>query len=140
MTMAAIFAKFDDLERKIALVTSNPSVVQSVTTASNSVDIENVLNRLSALEASVANIQQPDINAVYNRIAELENRLLPADLPLKVATLEEALASVSNITSGQSTEIQALNDKLTHLETVTLPHMLLRIENLEQKMAASSSE
>ena len=128
MSLSAIFAKFDEIERKIASINN-----QSVSGVAPSVNLDDVYNRLGALEA----MPKADVDSVNNKLAELESRMLPVELPQKVADLESRMlpAELPQKVDALSNELQALTDKLVHLETITLPHIILRIENMEQKLA-----
>jgi hypothetical protein len=144
MSLSAIFAKFDEIERKIASINN-----QSVSGVAPSVNLDDVYNRLGALEA----MPKADVDSVNNKLAELESRMLPVELPQKVAELESRMlpvelpqkvadlesrmlpAELPQKVDALSNELQALTDKLVHLETITLPHIILRIENMEQKLA-----
>jgi hypothetical protein len=160
MSLSAIFAKFDEIERQIASINNQP-----VSGVAPSVNLDDVYNRLGALEA----MPKADVDSVNNKLAELESRMLPVELPQKVAELESRMLpvelpqkvaelesrmlpmelpqKVAELESRMlpvelpekvdtlTNELHALNDKLVHLETITLPHILLRIENIEQKLA-----
>jgi hypothetical protein len=160
MSLSAIFAKFDEIDRKIASINNH-----SVSGVAPTVNMDDVYNRLGALEA----MPSVDVASVNNKISELESRMLPIDLPDKISDLESRRLpvdlpdkvselesrmlpvnlpdKVSELESRMlpvdlphnvdtlSIELQALNYKLVHLETITLPHIILRIENMEQKLA-----
>lgn len=123
MSLSMIFGKLDDLERKI-----NTAVIQPTQQASANSDDLN--NKLQAVEAIQTNVQQllESMNNVNNKLAVLEaNAVMPADLPEKVDKCE----AVSTQTVA---DLQVLAQRLDHLETVTLPHVVSRMENIEHKL------
>jgi hypothetical protein len=72
---------------------------------------------------------------MIKRLEELEVKLLHTDLPGKVQNLE---GIVSNF-PGLANDVLNLAQRLQHLENVTMPHVVSRIETLEQKVASTSS-
>jgi hypothetical protein len=122
MSVSSIFAKIDELERKIASLAHLASIgVQTAVPQPTSVP-EDVLNRLAAVEEIVAAFAPPDIDSINSRLSVLEATKLPDDLPDKVAANLHEIGSVA--------------EKVNHLETVTLPHIITRLENVESHVQA----
>lgn len=126
MSLASIFSRFDDLERKISAV----STVGSAPTSS--VVDEALVKRIEALEAALA--QQQNVEALYTRLAVLEAKVMPAELPQKVENIENTLSHFQTVVAGNASDIQTLTRKLEHLETVTFPHVVSRLENVEHRL------
>lgn len=146
MSVSSIFAKIDDLERKVSSLASSVSAAASAPAQSGAagpvgpaIDVEDVLKRLSAVEALVAAFSQPDIDQVNSRLSLLEAKVMPVDLPEKVEAIQSTMTNFQNAVTGHSGDIHTLVDKLNHLETVTLPHILTRLENLEHQLAQPSN-
>lgn len=136
MSLASIFAKFEDLERKI----SDIGVVNAstVSTASGSAPTdETLLNRINALEAALA--QQPNLETLYTRLAVLEAKVMPSELPQKVENIENVLSNFQTVITANASDIQTLTQKLEHLESVTFPHIVSRLENVEHRFATPDS-
>ena len=132
MSLASIFAKFDDIEKKISAINCN-TIVDSSTAGSVSATIEEDLRRrIDAIEAALA--QQQNLEALYTRLAVLEAKVMPSELPQKVENIENTLVNFQAVITGNVSDIQALNHKLEHLESVTFPHVVSRLENVEQRL------
>jgi len=135
MSLASIFARFDDLERKISAINSAPVTVSGgAVNAVNAVD-EALLQRLDALEAAVA--QQPNLESLQTRLAVLEAKVMPSGLPERVDSIEGVLSNFQTVISGNASDIQTLTQKLEHLEGVTFPHVVSRLENVEHKLTSA---
>lgn len=129
MSLSSIFARIDDLDRKIGSLAAETARVSGAGAGTGAtVDVEKLLQRLDAVEAVVAAFSQPDIDMVNSRLAALESKVMPDDLLSNMAAFQNAV-------TGHSGDILALAQKLSHLETVTLPHILTRLENVEHQLA-----
>lgn len=145
MSVSSIFSKIDDLERKVASLAdvvsqpaqSNAAPQPAAVAAAAGPELEDILRRLAAVEAVVAAFAPPDIDSVNSRLSLLESKALPDDLPMKVDALHADLTNAHNTVTN---DIASLVDKLNHLETVTLPHVLTRLENVENRPAGNADE
>jgi predicted nucleic acid-binding Zn-ribbon protein len=145
MSLSSIFAKIDELDRKVSHIASESAKAVAMSgsgsgsaasaASSSSIDLEQVLQRLAAVEGVVAAFAQPDIDAVNSRLSVLESKIMPDDIPNEVAVLQSNMTTFQNALVGHSGDIQSVAQKLNHLETVTLPHILTRLENLEHQLA-----
>ena len=125
MAVSALFSKVSELEKRIeelsnlgssGLSSSSSPSVPSVTLA----QFEDMINRMGALES---------------KLSSVEGRLLPADLPDKVSTLENVVGDFRPILIANVNDIKSMTDRLNHLESITMPHILTRLENLEHKIS-----
>lgn len=145
MSLSSIFAKIDELDRKVSQVASESAKAVAMSGSASggsqsSVDLEQVLQRLAAVEAVVAAFAQPDIDAVNSRLSMLESKIMPDDMPNEVAVIQSNMTTFQNALIGHSGDIQSVAQKLNHLETVTLPHILTRLENLEHQLAQQPAQ
>ncbi len=135
MSLSSILAKFDDLERRIEVFAGSRTVAPSQPVASDEscVKYNELSNRLANIEGALSALstKQSDMELMSKRLEELEVRLLHADLPGKVQNLE---VIVSNF-PGLANDVLNMAQRLQHLENVTMPHVVSRIEILEQKVA-----
>jgi hypothetical protein len=148
MSLSSIFAKIDELDRKVSQVASESAKAVAMSgsasaasaASQSSVDLEQVLQRLAAVEVVVAAFAQPDIDAVNSRLSVLESKIMPDDMPNEVAVIQSNMTTFQNALIGHSGDIQSVAQKLNHLETVTLPHILTRLENLEHQLAQQPAQ
>jgi uncharacterized coiled-coil protein SlyX len=131
MSLASIFAKFDDLERKISAINASAGSVSNANGDPAALDAV-LQQRLDALEAAVA--QQPNLESLTTRLAVLEAKVMPSELPQKVENIENVLSNFQTVISANASDIQTLTHKLEHLENVTFPHVVTRLENVEHKV------
>ena len=140
MSLASIFAKFDDLERKISAINASAGSVSNASSVSNAngdpAALDAVLQRLEALEAAVA--QQANLESLTTRLAVLEAKVMPSELPQKVENIENVLSNFQTVISANASDIQTLTHKLEHLENVTFPHVVTRLENVEHKVTETA--
>lgn len=139
MSISSIFAKFDEVERKLNELSSR-SPTAGVVTDGGSGDF---VKRIEAVEAALSLFQQHyqnqrsdavDLDPVLSRLSVLESvTQMPTELPQRVENIENVLNHMQMVMNGAASDIQTLNQKLNHLETVTLPHIVSRLENLEQR-------
>jgi hypothetical protein len=137
MSLSSILAKFDVLEKRIEQISTYASAapVQQVDSTAQYGELSNRLANLEAALSSLTVSKQNEIDLMIKRLEELEVKLLHTDLPGKVQNLE---GIVSNF-PGLANDVLNLAQRLQHLENVTMPHVVSRIETLEQKVASTSS-
>jgi hypothetical protein len=137
MSLSSILAKFDVLEKRIEQISTYASAapVQQVDSTAQYGELSNRLANLEVALSSLTVSKQNEIDLMIKRLEELEVKLLHTDLPGKVQNLE---GIVSNF-PGLANDVLNLAQRLQHLENVTMPHVVSRIETLEQKVASTSS-
>jgi hypothetical protein len=147
MSLSSIFAKMDELDRKVSHIATESAKAVAIAGAGAgagagqpAIDVEKLLQRLDAVEAVVAAFSQPDIDQVNSRLSLLESKVMPDDIPNKVDSLHSSMTNFQNAVTGHSGDIQSLAQKLNHLETVTLPHILTRLENLEHQVTQQAQQ
>jgi hypothetical protein len=137
MSLSSILAKFDVLEKRIEQISTYASAapVQQVDSTAQYGELSNRLANLEAALSSLTVSKQNEIDLMIKRLEELEVKLLHTDLPGKVQNLE---GIVSNF-PGLANDVLNLAQRLQHLENITMPHVVSRIETLEQKVASTSA-
>lgn len=134
MSLASIFARFDDLDRKIAAIATVGNATSVANATAGTVD-KALVKRIEALEALFS--QQPNLESIYTRLAVLESKVMPSELPQKVENMENVLSNFQTVVTGNASDIQLLSQKLEHLESVTFPHVVSRLENVEHKVSVA---
>ena len=124
MAVSALFSKVSELEKRIEELSNLGSGSSSGPSGPSGPSVsvaqfEEMISRMGALES---------------KLSSVEDRLLPADLPAKVGTLETAVGDFRPILIANVNDIKSMTDRLNHLETITMPHILTRLENLEHKV------
>jgi hypothetical protein len=121
----------DDVYHRLGVLEGMPNVNNKLAELESRMLPAELPQKVAELESRMLPVELPQ------KVAELESRMLPVELPQKVAELESRMLPVElpQKVDTLSNELQALTDKLVHLETITLPHIILRIENMEQKLA-----
>ena len=107
MAVASIYAKLDDLEKKLQ----------------NLVDTTILENRISELEEQITQLKAQDLQKKVNDISSV----IPS-----IAQINDRLAKVET----KAVDTGIFLDKLNNLETNVIKSLVLRIEALEQKYAS----
>jgi len=120
MALANIFAKLNELERKLQNV--SPEASQGVSAS----ELESLLSRVTVLEQQACT----KVQDLTIRLNALESKQMPPDVSGKVAILENKLQQVE----AKVVDTKPFLDKLNHIETVSIKELKSRVEALEQKM------
>jgi hypothetical protein len=132
MAVSALFSKINELERRLEQLASLDHT-GSAAPVSNSAQVDDMSNRISAMENKLA-----AFDTVLNKLSDIESRLLPADIPDKIRTLETTVSDFRPVLIANVNDLKSMSEKLNHLESITMPHVLSRLENLEHKVTEAA--